>query len=557
MTNNKEIISELNAKTWTKNKQEILEATLKFLNGNTKLTYLQYPELFKYIKLSKSTPNKAERIVIRDVFNQMNEHAGYEIDLPKESLKIPRPSLLPVVSEQYNKIKPIYDLSRSIRKIKVSSCSYESPFLLILSSTLITESMTSQHVLMWILGNLTWKNIDLHTNRIVMSFDEEEPAPYILPLSTFSVDLLKKYKRLTQPKNINSFVFIPEKSAASIKLPIKKLVYRRKIIQKEFNKQLENFHSEENIKLTWQNFTSLAVLIPILKKGIEPFILTVASNFPLPTPYQPFESLPLLYSDMAIFTYACSSVNLVSLPNELKKNIAEKNNEKSYSYSPTLWLSESRRIIRKLIRQLKAITSDNITRQKDIKVAHNIIDELLINANSIAPPSSALHLALLWVKHLIKKDKPGNNPKASSIATWTYSVFTSKLLMYEESIDLNNWLDEEHELLIAEYFESNNLSKKTKTNLAGVLRRVYKFAQNNQFVEEINICFLYEEFLGGNNRNFIIAPAEFKKFCDWLIKIKINNCEAIVVACIFAYWAGLRRFLSSNASTPPSSWASL
>ena len=166
------------------------------------------------------------------------------------------------------------------------------------------------------------------------------------------------------------------------------------------------------------------------------------------------------------------------------------------------------------------------------------IDALLIFADSIAPPTSALHLALHWIRYFIDKKgllSPG------TIDNYLSRVFLNGLLCDPESIDLSMWEPEDHVLAFEDVLSRESIKHaSTRMGIYNTYKQVYAYAVTNKFCCPVNLSYVSDEWIGGSKRNELIGLGEFDTFINLLLDECSRSSVQLAVVCILAFYGGMR-----------------
>jgi len=299
-------------------------------------------------------------------------------------------------------------------------------------------------------------------------------------------------------------------------------------------------HSEYDIPTSWSEFRALVRLIPLLD-GLESFIGSVMFNYPLP-PSHPINSQLKLVNSGGIDSpsgLTTKKISPVFLPAtgivipELED--AHQRNRKTEHD----WCGKSKRLLKCLITDIQDTTQGERTQSvRKIQHVFDTIERLLNDANAIAPETSALHLALRWIKSFISEK---NKLVPSTIKTYLSRVFFNGLLCDPESIDLSSWEPEDHELAFEDAISRESLKgASTKRDIYSTYKQAYSYAIEHGFCCSVNLSYIADEWIGGSKRNEIIGLSEFDTFINRLLEDQNRDVLQLAVVCILAFYGGLR-----------------
>jgi len=505
---------------WTQKRISILDRLLRSANDEYEFDEEKINEFI----ISESRIFRCSRHTIRKVLDTVNESNIIRIPLPAEKLPYPRPSLLPINPSDYSAAPYIQEIYKTIKQEKQLN-------LLNIAICLSIESAISDPALTWLLSKLKYEHID-NKESLIISVNSENikngAVIYPLPKSTST-----KITSLTEStKSKNRHLFLPNTS---------NLKARKRMIKKELSKSFKKFqntHFREHKNISWTQFVRVAPLIPVLQGELEPFITTVASTVPGTSAHIGSSSQPIVNSDLLNddFTHTnkpCSKL-MASKVETLPLQPLQTHHDK------TDWLPKSRKIINELISGLKAISDKKLNTKNRVVATHQIIDDLLAKASSFAPDTSALHLALNWVKSRLDDKNLSKNPKASSIATDLSRVFTSRLFKHPDSIDMRTWEPVDLELLIYEYLEDPRILDNTRKATSISLKQAFEYGIKNGYFPPVNIPFIRNEVFGGTSRATVIGLFEFDSFITNLLSSGKRDHKIIAISSILGFYGGLR-----------------
>lgn len=509
---------------WTERRSSILNQLLHNKNDDTPYSNESISDFI----VSESRKHGCSRHVIRKVLEKVNESSLIRVPLPAEKIPNPRPSLLPIIPDDYSALPQIWDLYTASKTGKL-------PDLLYCAILLTIECGITDPALSWLLSNLKHSHINTEdcTVKIPANLKDLKNGAHIFPIPVSLQSIFSKEN--SSAKQRSRYLFLPNNSGQST---------RKRLIKKELSKLFKKYQREMFIShkqkhlVSWTSFTRAAPLTPVIRAELEPFITTVASSLPATSSHISSSSRPLLNSDLLNDNY-----DLIGKTSDkcLKNKTEDKypfRDKANHTY--TDWLPNSRRIISRLNACLKNITDRGFNTIKRVAEAHAIIDELLVEASKLAPNTSALHLALFWIKSRLDKEKLSSNPKASTIETDLSRVFTRRLLKHPDSIDMSDWEPLDLELLIYEYLEDPRIANNTRKALSVSLKQAFGYGIKKGLLPPIDIPLIRSEVHGGVSRPIVLGLYEFDSFISNLISSGTRDNKIIAITSILGFYGGMR-----------------
>ena len=286
----------------------------------------------------------------------------------------------------------------------------------------------------------------------------------------------------------------------------------------------------------WPSFCRVAHLLPFYE-GLEPFLISAVRRYPLPVAHPESSPLPLRHEDL-----------VPGNPSPLVLGGAfqsRSSTPRSGSWSPPRantsrkddWCGRSKTVLRHLIRQLQTVASQKIRTAQQKQRAIGLIDAALRKADALAPgKTSALHLALLWMREYLQK----HDITASTIEAYFQRAFLRGLLDFADSDDLSGWDAEDHELAIESILARPRLSEKSKKDIVDVLKRVYSFAVRNSFCPGVSVNFAAEGWTASTTRPEVIGLHHFDAVVQALEQRSTRHDLEKAAALILGFYGGLR-----------------
>ncbi|RMH48174.1 MAG: hypothetical protein D6694_00805, partial [Gammaproteobacteria bacterium] len=321
---------------------------------------------------------------------------------------------------------------------------------------------------------------------------------------------------------------------------------RRKRIKREMQaayrslkQDFDSMHPEGDSPGTWSDFQALARFIPVLQ-GLEPYLASVLKDYPLPACHPMESNFNIIRGDgiqppSGLITPKISKKLLptsgIEIPN---LNKTDKINQAIESD----WPGKSKRILRRLIHKARSLAPEKTSSERVINEICVFIDQLQVEADQLAPKSSALHWALLWIKDHIRKT---NAVVHKTIQDYLSRVFINGLLCDPESIDLSDWEAEDHELSFEDTISRTSLKQpKSRQNVEAAYRLAYRFGAIRGFCSDVRLTSVSREWMGGTNRCELIGLSEFDTFIHLLMGRSNRDASEIAMCCILAFYGGMR-----------------
>ena len=499
----------------------------------------------------KHTKRKADGYIY-DVLNWLNEMGFSTAAVPSISLKKPRKSILTKKEIEFVHSGAVVKLRKFFWDTWLASSTnagvdQESLFPFAVAFSASCEAGFGKPIIYSMLSEL--KPTDLMSNfsfRTRIHPDDKSDKYSILYLPTTTQFILTSFL-LKKPKWLQEkYLFLNDSKSSSRKERRKKALKLLSDMYKEFIKDFKKEHPTVTAPETWEQFGSVAPLITVLNRkiGLEPYIATVQSGYALPVAH-PRELACALTTDEnnafgkrrvnwnGIETFkakkSLSAVAVKELPVE--------------SIDDNDWCGKSKLVIKVLCKKVKStvkehqkIAADGVT----AKVAQ-LIDEAKAEADKITDnPKSALHLALNW----IESKATGSNPiAASTFHDYLYRVFYNGLLNDPDSVNLDEWEPEDHELLLEDILSRDSIkSEKTRKSITTPYLQAYKYGSDHGYFSDVNLKYIQQEWGGGTPRNEVIDLKDFDSF----IKIVMEKDDPshfmhmLAVVCLMAYYGCMR-----------------
>jgi len=533
-------------------KFDILQACITHIDQHAQINQ---EALDKIIDELKGTFKKLPVVKLKrleKVLSRLNEMGLVEAVLPAIPEHIPRASFLPVNIEELEKLDAaeclmdfIWDewLSGSLMpKGQITSSKYiHESLALAFACMCIGNGAIGSRVIFNLMVSMIPNDIQDNGTIRARIYPRQDVRQYAyLSIPSTARLILIAIRSKQRNKRLNKPVFFSSTEGTEL---------RRKLIKIKLKKSYESLKKEfvdktgnTNTPDSWAQFTKLLQLVPILD-GLEPYIASVMYNYPLPPSHPEKSKYKLEISNsktsppIGLITTKLSSIKLPKSGIEVPDLSAEE--KKSSKEFPIDFCGSSKNILRQVIYKVKEITNEEATgSQKKIHQAIDEIDRQILAADKIAPNTSALHLALLWIRDFINKHQ---KVTPSTIETYLSRGFLNGLLCDPDSIDLAAWDEEDHELAAEEIISRESIrSANSRKNIATIYSLIYQFASDHQFCCIVNLSSITNEWTGGSSRHELIGISEFDTFIYLLLEKGDRDSEQLAVACILAFYGGLR-----------------
>lgn len=521
---------------WGRKRKMVLVIVAKYLDSDNVLTPKKLDQVIAELRNGRK---KCRKDLLRTLERVLDRLARSNLisSNPLQVKKLPpRPSVLPAKPQHIALLDGITRIVDTVWTTDFNAVSSPAHSAAALHVLLVTSAGLSGSAAEEVLTELKWADLKdpnpVHC-KIHPKDTSERRSLLSLPAD---VELLTRVLfRRREPGASGDYVFLPANTDSGSRAN-RVSTFLRAAYADLVQLTRESFPTERYP--TYRQFATVGPLLAILN-GLEPLFSTIASIRPLPTSHPSDSELVLesgenLTPSLAYSRLLCGEHTLISEDTMTQFN-PETPDDSSKSAGKQ-WCKRARRIVRRIWNGFKALDARAFSTDELNRRRLQVLQDLRHEANDLAPPTSAIHLALDWAAHTVKQ----KHWASSTYCAYLSRVFTGGLLNdCPEARDLSNWDSEDHEeLLEALYYETENPS--TRESLLTAIRSVYAFAATHGYADDVQLDGIIGEWNGGTTRHELIGLWEFDRLIEELLSDASRDSATLAVAALLGYWGGLR-----------------
>ncbi|ATX79670.1 Phage integrase family protein [Mariprofundus aestuarium] len=483
---------------------------------------------------------------LHDVLNRLNEMGISDAALPIIPNKKPRKLVLTKKENEFIMSGSVTELRRYfwdywLKSAITADHDQEQLFAFAVAFSSSCEASFGKPIIYSMLAEL--KPSDLMTNfsfrtRVHPKDTSDNYSILYLPRSTqllFASFLLKMAGWMKQP-----FLFFPDRERKRRSHAFQQIKEMYKKFKDDFKRNKPGIIIPE----TWESFGKVAPLNAVLNRriGLEPYIWKVQSGHTLPTAH-PRESSYALTRDEGRISHGLFQRQVMQLPHsgktlstvEIKELPVEKVDDIDWSGRSKLVIKTVCNEVKSVVKEHQAINSYGVKAK-----FHAIIENALQKADAITEnQKSALHLALNWIR--AKVDEKGI--AGSTVCDYLNRVFYNGILNDPDSINIDEWESEDHELLFEDTLSRDSIkSEKTRRSIATPYTQAYGYGLEHGYFSDVNLKYIEEEWGGGTPRNELIGLSEFDSYIRIVMEMDDPShfLHMLVVVNLMAFYGCLR-----------------
>jgi len=482
-------------------------------------------------------------VILHDVLNRLNELGISDSILPVIAQKPFRPSLIPKTTDEFLQVAECPEilnffwgewLAQQLNSTKNIEEVYAFAFVLSAAS----ESAVGKHIVHDIITNLVSENVNDDLSVRVKIHPKDSSMNYsILSLATPTRFILASWLKKRNSRK-EKYIFLPSLIRSRKEQTLK-------ILEKSYQSLIASYcdrHPNAHCPKTWSSFGNIASIMPVFDQriGLEPYIFTAQSAYPLPVSHPSESDLALRITEGT--STPASMITHKAGYRQKKHQLAtiKFESENLRNTDDNDWTGKSKSILRALNRSIdsvvkehQAITAEGVTKKVLLRIA-----EAKQKADKLTRNNSALHLALAWIQYKIIHDQI----KASTVKKYLSRVFINGILTDPDSIDFATWEPEDHELLFEDIISRDSIkSERTRQSILIPYKQAYKYGNDHGFFSGVDISYVSDEWGGGTARNELIGLGEFDAFIRMIMEAdQSHHSTMIAVVCILAFYGGMR-----------------
>ena len=534
-------------KFWGYQRKSILQATADFIKPNRKITDVELEYIIKHqLKRTRNHRQTLKQVAL--VLTKLKDEYGIDTVIPPVPITVPRPSILPTTSTEFSWIDGCQALEDTFWNHWVPAhFKQDKAPLFTMAFTLASYVGIQAPLIANAICQLTWNDIleDGKALKLKVHPQDRDNRYCIIHLPTPASLILKSILQNNDKASLNSHVFL---SGSEPKF--KKRKQRIQKILSSLYLSLLKVHQNKIHNVTpcppnWKSFARIAYM-KTYSLGVEPFIINALHSYPLPVSH-PKEAKLNLYGKPYPHHLSLSQTTLPQNINlKLKTKIAsthakytlEEGNFKSD------WCGASKTILRQLVSRLKRITSKKIHTDAQVTSASTEVNTAIEQAFEIDQhQTSALYLALMWIKDYIQTRR---SVSPQTVDEYFSRVFYNGLLTFPDSDDITFWDSDDHEQAFEKVVSRTKLGSSRRKSIVSIYKTVYKFAQANGYIEQVNIKFASGDWVGSSTRYELIGLYQFDAFVQGQLSYDNRDTQTIAAMAALAFYGGLR---ASEASS--------
>ena len=294
-------------------------------------------------------------------------------------------------------------------------------------------------------------------------------------------------------------------------------------------------------------YFSRALRLHALTRGVEPALYRQLESLPLPadTPTGLVDFLvpspvigchPSLGAKVHPSNHsgapwaALSNMNTAPLPeHDLCDNVSAD------------WAQDARFLLRELKTDLhNRFTPQSKLTGKNLKTFNSMLVRYWEKAAPIAPGTSALQLALLWVGTLLYGTDEKAPVQVNTATQYLREIIINGVLDYEGAFDLSDWSDEDVENVRMLVVNRRKLADQTRQNRQDRLGRFLSFCQSKGLLEEATLYKDKMAYALTKRRNRVLGLAQFDQLQHTITQSAEPESQLVNTLLILGFYGGLR-----------------
>ena len=200
------------------------------------------------------------------------------------------------------------------------------------------------------------------------------------------------------------------------------------------------------------------------------------------------------------------------------------------------WAQDARFLLRAFATNLMHQFGTRRLAQSRLKALQTLITRYLDQANRIAPHTSVLYLALLWIGSKLHNQEI----IASTAREYLSEIVIHGLLDYEAAFDLSDWDDEDVENARLLVLNRKKLSDSTRMNRQDRLGQFLTFCQGNGLLEEASLAKKKLGYCLTKRRNRVLGLAQFDQLQSTIAHSAASEAALVNTLLTLGFYGGLR-----------------
>jgi integrase len=285
-------------------------------------------------------------------------------------------------------------------------------------------------------------------------------------------------------------------------------------------------------------FRDLQVLGPLMaiRNGAEPYLIAAVDSKIRPTSQSPLDPYYLLDVKREFASHMLDRYSAFTLRSEARRKEFEEDSPPSEE-SPPERIGQSRKLLRELCGALERAHSGQVSSDVRREKALSIIEQYKSLALHIAPPDSALVLAIDYAEHhYVKRGKI----KARSFRNYLDRAVINGLLDSEASFSLSDWDTDDFIDNVEERISDPRLGANSRRLILDAYSPLLKFLTKRLGIPPIEITELRQAYVAGSGQWAVISPHAIDKVIRCLFGHGDYRFRQVAVVIALAYYGGLR-----------------
>jgi integrase len=522
---------------WSGPRTRMLEAIAPLLHG-TRVDSEQLARVEDALKEEYRTLPRIKKTRLALILEELCNNGTLEwSDLPVVPTRVPRPSILPSSPQAFRLLASFELMHDFLWTHWLTEARPTSDRCLALMIVLGVEMGIAGGAWIRTLSRLTWQDVT-GDDRIVfpvhwLDTSDRHAIFHITP----SLRVLLDHVRAGEPgAKPDDPVLLPQ--YRGLKVRIRELESSLEAAYDRFITEVKKKHPGL-IWPDWQQFGQYAPLIALYAGIDQPCLLSAMRQAPLPSSASPRLGVPLL----AIERSPVAGIILSVTPGKR----ARLRNNTTWQSVPVETAPEDDvdddndwcGTALQMLRQLNAEIDSTLKRRATARKAEElrpIFERYRHRADSVAPPQSALHLAIDWAEYKLIEQR-GLKPK--SLRKYLRLTMEEGFLTDPKSRDLSTWGREDHEQLVDHLLEIRR-ALATTAFLLDKLGQLYRFAMARGYCDEAPSIPHLGSWVGGSGRPWMVGLHQFDAFVRLLFESGSREDRFLAVVAILGFYAGLR-----------------
>ncbi|KXS54587.1 MAG: hypothetical protein AWU57_1037 [Marinobacter sp. T13-3] len=205
------------------------------------------------------------------------------------------------------------------------------------------------------------------------------------------------------------------------------------------------------------------------------------------------------------------------------------------------WAQDARFLLRELATDLhNRFTPQSKLTGKKLELLNRMLVRYWERAAPIAPGTSALQLALLWVGTLLYGTDEKAPVQINTATQYLREIIINSVLNYEGAFDLSDWSDEDVENVRMLVVNRRRLADKTRKDRQDRLGRFLTFCQSKGLLEEATLYKDKMAYALTKRRNRVLGLAQFDQLQYTIAHSAEPEAKLVNTLLTLGFYGGLR-----------------